>query len=423
MKSAYAVSLAALVTLALASPVAAKAPSEKVLATLANVGSVPWAGLVADKSGALYGTATGFNTREHKGCGNVFQLTPPTGTGQPWTYSVLHSFVLGTSDGCGPFAALIVDPSGTLYGTTNSGGATWGGTVFSLTPPAAGSTSWTETLLFQFHNDTPFAPVLRDASGVLFGTTFWGGIGRGSVFELVPPAQGQTNWTRTILYSFQGGADGQGPDAGLVKDATGAFYGTTYYGGTGTNCSGGQGCGTVFELMPPAAGQTAWTETVLYTFTGGTDGGAPYAGLTLDKSGALYGDTEFGGDPDVNGGVIFKLTPPGAGQTSWTESVIHTFEGPDGASPKDSLIIDASGALLGTTYGGGELNKGTVFQLSPPAGGQTAWTETVLHSFAGNPRDGENPIGGVIRNAAHDLFGTTSTGGKSRGGTVFEVTP
>ncbi len=163
-----------------------------------------------------------------------------------------------------------------------------------------------------------------------------------------------------MLYGFTGGGD---PEAGLIMDASGALYGTTEHGG-------GDDSGTVFMLTPPVAGETRWTETVLHTFTGGADGFAPLAGLIMDASGALYGTTWSGGPGCVgaNCGTVFKLTPPASGETRWTETVLHSFTGgADGADPGAGVIMDASGALYGTTVnGGGRAPRcGTVFKVVP----------------------------------------------------------
>jgi len=372
-------------------------------------------------SGALYGTT------EFGGAGNrgtVFELTRPAAGGRHWTKTVLHSFT-GGADGAHPMGTLLKDNAGALYGTTEVGGTGWG-TVFKLTPAAAGQTAWTESVLYRFTGGTdgkwPNAGLIAK-HGVLYGTTpNGGGTGRyGTVFKLRPPAAGQTAWTESVLHSFTGGADGRSPAASLIIDSSGALYGTTYLGG---NRYWG---GTAFKLTPPAAGQTAWTETVLYSFGGGTDASDPHAGLIMDSSGVLYGTTFYGGSANL--GAAFKLTPPAAGQTAWTETVLHSFTGgTDGNYPKAGLIVDSSGVLYGTTpNGGGTANSGTVFKLTPPATGQTAWTETVLHRFTGSS-DGGLPWGdallataGLLANKSGFLFGTTYDGGAGNSGTVFKV--
>jgi uncharacterized repeat protein (TIGR03803 family) len=418
----YLVAAALATTLGLTGIAAATTPTETVLYSFkgGRSGSEPWAPLISDGSGGFYGTTSG-NGAKSKACGSAFQLNPPSGKNKPWRLQQLHAFVLETGDGCTPSGGLIADPSGVLYGTTSSGGANNGGTVFALTPPAAGGKDWLETILYSFTDyATPNGSLIRDANGVLYGATGRGGAtDNGAVFALAPPGKGQTNWTETTLYSFQGGANDVDliPTGPLVKDASGALYGTTYYGG-GTSCQNGQGCGTVFKVTPPAAGQTTWTETLLWSFSGGADGGNPDAGLDLDKTGALYGTTTFGNP----GYVVFKLSPPAAGQTAWTLSTLHTFEGsPDGTAPYGRLIFDAQGNLYDTTVGGGN-GFGTVFKLTPPANGQTSWTETILYGFMGGS-DGRYPYSGLVRDAAKNLFGTTSEGGAHGWGTVFEVTP
>jgi uncharacterized repeat protein (TIGR03803 family) len=207
--------------------------------------------------------------------------------------------------------------------------------------------------------------------------SFTGAVG----FAHAEPATAAT--TESVLYKFNGGSDGANPHAGLISDSKGILYGTTWHGG-GTGC-GGKGCGTVFRLVPPIPPATKWTEQVLYRFQGGSDGAAPFAGLVLDSKGALYGTTLAGG-VSFGLGTVFKLTQPAPGHTQWAEQVLYRFTGTgtDGAGPQAGLVFDSTGALYGTTSGGGgPANCGTVFKLAPPAPGHTQWTETVLYSFAG----------------------------------------
>jgi uncharacterized repeat protein (TIGR03803 family) len=338
----------------------------------------------------------------------VFELMPAAGG--TWTEQVLHSFGGGT-DGGNPVAGLILDTAGNLYGTTFVGGTYGFGTVFELTPAAGGT--WTKQTLHNFNGDGtdgtfPSAGLIFDAAGNLYGTASDGGTyGNGMVFELTPAAGG--TWTEKVLYSFGNGADGATPYAGLIFDAADNLYGTTFGGGT-------YALGTVFELTPAAGG--TWTEQVLHSFTGnGTDGAYLSAGLILDAAGNLYGTTTNGGT--IGGGTAFELTPAAGG--TWTESVLHNFgNGTDANMPRGGLIFDAAGNLYGASTSGGAQNAGTVFELTPAGGG--TWTEQVLHNF-GSGTDGANPYSGLIRDAAHNLFGTTKQGGTSNYGTVFEVTP
>src|ERR1019366_2578878 len=274
---------------------------------------------------------------------------------------VLHNFNNDGTDGYYPEVGLIVDAAGNLYGTTTAGGAYNSGTGFELTPAAGGG--WTETVLHNFGNGTdgatPYAGLIFDAAGNLYGTTQYGGTyGVGTVFELTPAGGG--SWTEKVLYSFNhNGADGGVPAAGLIFDAAGNLYGTTVNGGTGSNCV--LGCGTVFELTPAAGG--GWTEQVLHSFNNnGADGSTPFAGLIFDAAGNLYGTTFAGGTYGY--GTVFELTPAAGG--GWTETVLHNFgNGTDGTAPYAGLIFDAAGNLYGTTFVGGTYGYGTVFEVTP----------------------------------------------------------
>jgi uncharacterized repeat protein (TIGR03803 family) len=282
----------------------------------------------------------------------------------------------------------------------------------------------------------PMANLISDKAGNLYGTTFEDGVyNSGTVFELTKGAN--RAWTETVLYSFcslSGCTDGAFPYySNLVFDAAGNLYGTTFEGGaSGTNCNG-LGCGTVFELTPSMNG--TWTETVLYSFSGGTDGKQPYYAPTIDAAGNLYGTTQTGGNLSTcdgfGCGLAFELTPGANGQ--WAETVIYNFcsasNCSDGADPSSGLIFDAHGNLYGNASGGGN-GAGVVFRL---ARGNGQWTEQVLYSLC-NVRDctdGAVPLGGVIFDDAGSLFGTTWAGGEPKNrcshqggcGTVFELTP
>jgi uncharacterized repeat protein (TIGR03803 family) len=329
---------------------------------------------------------------------------------------VLHSFGNGT-DGENPYGGLIMDAAGNLYGTTQQGGIYgYFGTVFELTPAQGGG--WSEKVLHSFGNGTdgadPYGGLIMDAAGNLYGTTYGGGIhGGGTAFELTPNGIG--GWTETVLRSFGSGTDGANPYSGLIFDSGGNLYGTTVYGGIHTY-------GTVFELSPNGSG--GWTEKVLHSFNlNGTDAAEPYAGLVMDRYGILYGTTRFGGVHYA--GAVFQLLPEDGG---WTETVLHSFgNGTDGAYPYGGVIIDLFENIYGTTWGGGihtcnniPNSCGTVFGMSP--NGSAGFTETVLHSF-GNGNDGVNPYAGLIFDAAGNLDGTTVYGGIHGGGTAFELTP
>jgi uncharacterized repeat protein (TIGR03803 family) len=293
-------------------------------------GEFPFGGLIMDAaSGALYGMTNQGGIGGVGGRGTVYKLSPSTTADAAWTEEILHAF--NDPDGINPYGSLITDASGALYGTTSSGGSSGAGTIFKLTPPATASGEWSYTVLYNFSGGSdggqPFPEgadgrLIMDASGALYGTTYLGGkfgnptpchVGCGTVFKLSPPTTVGGAWTYNVLYSFTGGSDGGDPLVGVIMDASGALYGSTELGGNGSNCSGSfegtGGCGVIFRLTPPVTASGAWTETVLYSFTGGTDGGTPFGSLFSDTSGALYGTTTEGGiGSGVSGlGTVFKL--------------------------------------------------------------------------------------------------------------------
>jgi uncharacterized repeat protein (TIGR03803 family) len=266
-----------------------------------------------------------------------------------------------------PEGSLIMDTSGNLYGTTSQGspycvssGTVCGGTVFELKPPATKGGNWSELVLWNFGEGldgfAPFAGLIMDMSGNLYGTAYGGGASSsGMVFELTPPTTRSGNWNGLVLWNFGGQSDdGVAPYAGLIMDASGNLYSTTYQGGT-------NGEGTVFELTPNGG----WSESLLWSFGGsGADGQNPYAGLITDTGGNLYGTTQYGGGAS-SAGTVFKLTPPTISGGNWGESVLWSFgNGTDGVQPKAGLIMDASRNLYGTTIAGGAYGGGTVFEVS-----------------------------------------------------------
>ncbi len=271
---------------------------------------------------------------------------------------VLHTFCQGSCfDGRNPQGALLLDGSGNLFGATQDAGSGSGGTIFELSPLQSG---WNFLILYSFQFGTgdgsfPNGSLIFDPSGNLYGTTSKGGtFGRGVVFELSPSNGG---WNETILYSFGGVAgDGEFPAAGLTLDQSGNLYGTAFGGGNTTgNCSS-SGCGIVFELSPSAGGK--WNETILYTFQGGNDGSSPQSTLVFDAKGNLYGTTLAGaGDGctllrQIGCGTVFELSP-GAGGI-WKETILHAFSGgEDGAAPAAGVVFNSTGDLFGTAQGGG----------------------------------------------------------------------
>jgi uncharacterized repeat protein (TIGR03803 family) len=318
-------------------------------------------------------------------------------------YKVLYNFQ-GGRDGLWPSAALVADAAGNLYGVTAAGGLRGGegggcGTVFEL---RRGKTGWVHKVLYRFPASAtdgcrPLANLVFDATGGLYGTTYWGGdcngLKCGTVFTLRPSSKGE--WKETVLHRFAGGNDGEGPSSGLVLDAAGNLYGTTANGGgSSTDCP--PACGTVYELTSLAG--SGWSEQILHSFSY-SDGASP-SGLTFDDPGNLYGTAGMGGAYDE--GVAFELSPNSGG--GWNESTIYNFGGfQDGACPDGPLTFHGPN-LYGATCFGGSGDYGTIFELKPGAKG---WTHSVLYSFAGG-KDGRYPGSPVLLDHSGNLYGTTS---------------
>ncbi|HEV2378525.1 MAG TPA: choice-of-anchor tandem repeat GloVer-containing protein [Terriglobia bacterium] len=387
-----------------------KAQSYSVLYTFTGGadGRIPVSALVADPSGNLYGaTESGGDTSgacsSLGGCGVIFEVSP---TGNE---TVLYAFT-GRGDGAQPLTGLLRAAGGNLVGTAAGGGhfggncGTFGcGVTFRLDP--AGN----ETVLHAFTGGkdgwSPNGTLIQDSEGNLYGVAGGGGDlldcpnGCGVVFKLSPAGK------ETVLYTFTGQADGWGPQGALVRDSAGNIYGTTYLGG---NFSGpchateGYGCGVVFKLDP------AGNETALYAFTGGADGGTPAPTLAMDSASNLYGATSYGGSAD--NGVIFKV------DTLGNETVLFNFDGgANGGQPNGGPIMDAQGALYGTTANGGS-SGGVVFKLYPTG------TETVLYDFISYGPGGSNPAAGLLPYKGN-LYGTTTLGGANGTGwgVVYEL--
>ena len=305
-------------------------------------GSLPITDMTADKAGNLYGsTIQGGRPLCYygSGCGVIFKLTHGSGS---WKETVVHYF--DEKDGSSPMGNLVWDAAGNLYGTA-TGDETSSGTVFKLSPSG---TNWKLATLHRFSGPDGGNPMslFRDSEGNLYGSTGGGGTyGYGTVYELSPSGK---SWTLTTLYSFTGGTDGSLP-YGPVLYKNGMIYGTTLYGGAYKNF------GAVYQLK---YSNGAWQESVLYSFTGGTDGSYPCCGVVMDAKGNLYGTTE--------GDTIFKLTNSGG---QWTESTAFSFNGADGSDPYSRLVWDGRGNLYGTTsYGGnycGDGGCGTIFKFTP----------------------------------------------------------
>jgi hypothetical protein len=331
--------------------------------------------------------------------------------------------------------------------------------VLTVLLAASAAAEWHEKVLYSFQGgtdgSTPAGGVVFDKAGNLYGATTDGGSNNcpgiaqcGTVFQLQPPAKHGDPWTENQLYIFKGknSNDGETPAGGVIFDQAGNLYGTTAYGGEGGCVLLGTtvGCGVVFQMSPPQTKGGDWTETVLYSFQGGKDGYVPQGNLTFDSVGNLYGVTLYGGGYGScnspyyqNCGTVFELSPPKTKGGKWKEKVLYSFKGVDagaqfgdGANPNGGLVLDNKDAIYGTTYFGGNNQKGRceggsggtgcgiVFKLTPPSRASGKWTETLIHRFDG--QDGSNPAAGVVFDGSGNLYGTTFFG-PGPYGLVFEL--
>ena len=434
-----------------------------------RTGQYPTTNLVSDSQGNLYGMTSGGGSY---GAGTIFELEPTSDGG--WKHDILYEF-RGRTDGTGPQGGLTFGPDGNLYGPTAAGGQYGYGTVFEL---ARNNGKWQEAVLFSFSGGTngyrPGSRLAFDTEGNIYGTTPEGDpCGSGIVFQL---SKSQGRWAEQVLFStcnndsgypnsvivgkdgnlygttsfygpYDGGvafeivreqdnkwfertiyafgktdSDASRPDGGLIFDADGNLYGTSSAGGNHCNPIG---CGAVFELSPTSVG--AWRETLLYSFTGGSDGGRPEGGLVFGTDGNLYGTTSQGGDVKcvIHGstgcGTLFKLAPESSHQ--WTETVLHEFErDARGTTPFSTPILDSSGNLYATTQGG--YNEGVVFEVTQKNG---QWQERVLENFRAG--DGGFPTAPPTLAEGGKMFGTTSGDGAYGDieiggyGAVYELLP
>ncbi len=380
----------------------------------------------------------------------LFAILSATAPASAHGFQVIHNFTDGADGGTPPYT-LVLDKQDRFIGTANQGGANNAGIVFSLQRKKG---DWQVTPLYNF-TGTQGQPGwgVTQAKGSIYTNALYAGVfggpcgsalqlnraqggwqsvlmrtytkdedgcptgnllldragnvygvtqdgGAGGWGSIFELTPSGANWTETILYTFQGGNDGGAPYSGLIFDKAGNLYGTATARGAG-------GYGTVFELSPSQGG---WTFNVLYSFEGGSDGGQPVAGLIFDKAGNLYGAAESFGDN--GGGTVFELSPSNG---SWTFNLLASLTG--NAGPVVSLTLDPAGTIYGTNYRDGADGYGSVFQLTPS--GDT-WTYKDLHDFTGGA-DGGYPGGGVTLDAKGHLFGTAVLGGADNYGVIWEI--
>jgi len=371
-------------------------------------GTNPNPRLVMDAAGNLYGTTFYGGFYGTFGPGTVFKLSRH---GSGWFLSTLYEFH-GHADGSNPWGGVVFGPDGALYGTTNGGGSYGAGLVYKLQPPPTSCRSalcfWQETVLYNFAGEPdgagPQGDLVFDGAGNLYGTTFYGGqgayAGNGVVYRLTP-AQG--GWNEIVLYAFSGGNDGGDPQDGVVLDPAGNLYGVAGRGGA-------YSLGALYEL---SYGSGGWTETVLHSFAGGSDGQYP-AGLTIDAAGNVYGETGEGGANRA--GIVYQLQPASGG---FNYNIIYNYSTQTGGPfPVTSLTADGNGNLYGCNVGGGQDAYGTAFRLTPAQG---SWNFNALWEF--NEYQGYELNCKPLLDAQGDVFGVASEAGQYYDGTIWEITP
>lgn len=399
----------------------AAAQTENLLYTFTET-SIFWpqGALIEDAKGNLYGTTAGGSTY---GVGSIYELTPGT-AGNPWNETTLYTFQSWGGTGYNPDSSLYMDSKGALYGTTYYGGDPHClcGVIYKLTPPKTTGNPWNYQVLHSFtvSNDgkLPYNPVIANSQGDVFGTTLQGGTyDSGTIYELIPATAGK--YTEKVLYSFGDNDDASVPNGPLTMDSTGALYGAGAMGGAFNE-------GAIFKLTPPVSGSTTWTESILYSFGGGSLSGGitPIGNLVFDSSGNLYGVTNTGGNASSDG-VIYELSPATG---SWLETVLFDFNGTTGRNPEAGLVFGSNGSLYGTTSAGNPMKGGSgiVFQLLPPSVKGGAWTESTLFEFSFFT-NGALPAGQILIDSNGNLDGTTLNGGvygcDGYCGVVYQIVP
>jgi uncharacterized repeat protein (TIGR03803 family) len=427
-------------------------------------------------AGALLGTAAAGGGANR---GTLFALMPPAHAYAPWTLQTVFSFS-GKYNLAAPIGGMTLLSGGVLAGAASAGGPYWSGGVYTITPPAAASArlrrglppgfllclAYLETEVkaqvspnqpptleelcagtygftqepayngpiaaASVYTGSPTGAPVADGTGGLYEAVGTSSPGTGAVVHLTPPSQSNHVWPPAILYVFgQTAGDLSFPSGPLIVGAKGELYGAALSGGA-------HNAGGIYRLTPPANTGGQWTEDIIWSFGGAGDGAYPAGDLLLGADKDIYGTTQSGGSGEISG-TVFQLAPPASGQTVWHEAVLYSFAGNsggkhDGATPVAGLFRDHDGNLFGTTRDGGANFDGTIYKLTKPAAGATAWQETILWNFTGGD-DGAVPLGKLVPDTKGHLFGTTSLGGQAgaaadnelqlgRGyGTVFQLTP
>ncbi len=407
MKSSKLLSMLTSLALALALNTIASGQTYNVLW---NFSFSPEGQIAEDASGNLYGT-TGWGGGDGY-CGSVWELSPPAIAGGVWTETTIHNFSC-TSNGYYPLGGITIDKLGNLYGTTSQGVLS-GGTVFKMKPPTTPGGPWSFSNIHVFASASgdgivAASPVTLDSAGDVYGTTSGGGTYKGMnaggiAFKLTPGVGG---YKETILWNFGAPGDASFIESGLSEDANGNWYGTSYYGGA-------YGYGSVFELSPPVSGGAAWTESVIYSFTGANSaiGEYPQGSLVIDSQGTLFGVA--GGTGGTCCGSVFQMKPSTGG--GWTTKSLYTFTKTTEGYVPIGLTMDPQGQnLYGVTMTTNvRAGDGVVFKLAQPTAPGGPWTYSVLHDFTTGIGYLKSP---PVVDESGNVFGTTYSGA------AYEITP
>ncbi len=347
------------------------------------------------------------------------------------TYKVIHSFAGGPADGAEPSEGLVADAGGNLYGVTFSGGTDDDyGTVFELSPPAAGGVNWAERVIHYFgapgDGVQPYGQLLIDRNGALYGTTLYSNGVYGTVFKLSPPRISGGAWSESVLsgFAYDPASGATAPNPGLAMDASGALYGTM-----GTSQSS-KFFGSVFRIAPSVGAGGQWIRSTIYAFKGSPDGAYPYVSVSIDGAGNLYGTTANGGAYGAaNGGygTVYTLTPPSGAGKAWTEQVVHSFQGqPIPAPTVDPVIVRATGKIFGSSYdydSTADVWRRQIFKLSPPNATRPAWGFAVIAGArSGASTESYNLAGSLTFGSAGAIIATQLAGGPANEGKVFSLT-
>jgi len=346
-------------------------------------------------NGGIYTTAAAPTGGE---CGAVFELLPPVAAGGDWTGELLYAFAAAGGDACNPDLAPIPAPDGSLYGLANLGGSYGSGALYQILPPTSPNGPWTESVLCSIPlssaglSQLPASGLVGGPGGSFYFLAVGGDYGKGQLLQFVPPASHGGSWSVKQLYSFgQGVYDPVGPDW-LIAGPGGSLYGLSGAGGNAI-----WQLGTVFQLVPPTASGGSWSVKLLYSFGDRQGDGGDPSSLVLAGDGTLYGATYGINAVNPNGAALaFQLSPPAAGQSDWTYTILRNF---GGLHPDTTMLLHVGNLFVGTQSPTG----GEIFELQPPAAPSGAWNTKLLYHFTNS----QTPVSQLVMTPNGTLFGVT----------------